>query len=338
MSRKIPPHQRLGRLRDCGFRNNLHHKDNFLAMAPHETASGSRRRRLLRACGWLVVPLLIASAWSGWREYDHRAAVREARAAGFEWREVTPSAVIRKDWRAAFRKETWGGSLRELDLGKVPTLTSVRPLLRRLRPTVLFAHGCKDADLQALNGLSSLQKVSLWYCPSLQNLDGTETLSALRNLDIFPCPALQNIDGLKGLTGLQSLVLQGCGSLQDLGALKGLTGLHTLALSRCPVLQNADALKGLTRLQELHLTSCSSLQNLDALKSLASLRTLDLTNCGTLQNVDILKELPSLQSLDLTGCDTLPLPALHDLRTAREGIQIQMPTRYFEAYPLKKSP
>ena len=292
---------------------------------------------MLRGCGWLILPLFIAIAWSGWREYDHRAAVREAQATGFEWRELTPSDVIRKDWRAAFRKETWSGSLRELDLGKVPTLTSVRPLLLRLRPTILIAHGCKDADLQALTGLSSLQKVDLWYCPSLQNLDGIETLPALRNLIILPCPALQNIDGLKGLTGLQSLVLQGCGSLQDMGALKGLTGLHTLALSRCPFLQNADALKKLTRLQELHLTACCSLQNLDSLKSLASLRTLDLTNCG-LQNVDALKELPSLQSLDLTGCDNLPLPALHDLRTARQSIQIQMPTRYFEGQVLKTSP
>ena len=68
------------------------------------------------------------------------------------------------------------------------------------------------------------------------------------------------------------------------------------------------------------------------------MRELDLGKVPTLLNVDALKELPSLQSLDLTGCDTIPLPALHDLRTARPSIQIQMPNRYFEAYPLKKSP
>lgn len=303
-----------------------------------------RRRQILK---WFLAVLLLAvCAWPSWREYDHRGAVREAKAAGFEWVEKTPFDFIRKDWRTGFRRETWMGNgwdhwrgrHRELDLGKISNLTSVRPLLLRLRPTVLVARGCEDKNLAALSGVTSLQKLDLRHCPSLQKLDGIEKLAALRRLDIFPCSSLQNIDALKGLTGLQFLTLNRCPSLQDLGVLKELAGLQTLSLSGCPYLKDADAIKGLTRLRELHLQANASLQNLNALKSLTSLRTLNLTNCGTLQNVDVLKELSSLQTLDLTGCDNLPVPTLLDLRAAREGLKIQMTNHYFEADKPKKSP
>ncbi|MCE9610048.1 MAG: hypothetical protein K8R23_07545 [Chthoniobacter sp.] len=201
----------------------------------------------------LLLLALAATAWVGWREYDHRAAIREAEAAGYEWEVREPIGLIRADWNAAFRKETWTEGYWRLDVGKDRDLASLRPLLLRLRPTELFAPACKDANLDALQGLSDLKELYL-----------------------FGCPALQNVDGLKGLSGLQKLVLQGCLTLQNVNGLKGLSGLQRLDLNGCPALQNVDGLRGLTGLQYIDLSYCSSLQNVDGLKGLSSLQTLDL--------------------------------------------------------------
>ena len=105
----------------------------------------------------LLLLALAATAWVGWREYDHRAAIREAPAAGCTWQVREPIALIRADWRAAFQKETWTKSYWSLNVGEGRELASLRPLLLRLRPTMLIAPGCKDANLDALQGLTSLK-------------------------------------------------------------------------------------------------------------------------------------------------------------------------------------
>ena len=73
----------------------------------HELPPAPRWRRLLRPRWWLTALLLAACAWSVWREYDYRAAIREAKTAGFTWKTREPFDAIRGDWRAAFRKATW---------------------------------------------------------------------------------------------------------------------------------------------------------------------------------------------------------------------------------------
>jgi hypothetical protein len=161
----------------------------------------------------LLLLAIAAIAWVGWRSYDHRAAVREARAAGFTWEVREPIALIRADWRAAFQKETWTGSYRWLDVGSGRDLASLRPLLLRLRPTWLIAPDCKDANFDALQSLSGLQHLDLGGCTALQNLDALKGLSGLQHLDLGGCTALQNLDALKGLSGLKVLYLTGCTKL-----------------------------------------------------------------------------------------------------------------------------
>ncbi|MCE9610049.1 MAG: hypothetical protein K8R23_07550 [Chthoniobacter sp.] len=241
----------------------------------------------------LLLLALAATAWVGWREFDRRAAIREARAAGCTWQVSEPIALIRADWHAALRKETWTKSFWQLDVGRGRDLASIRPLLLRLRPTALFAWESKDANLDALQGLSGI-----------------------KYLDLHDCNALQNLDALKSLSGLKTLSLIGCPSLQNVDALQGLAGLQELHLSACTALQNVDALKGLSHLQYLDLSSCPALQNVDGLKALSRLRFLDLSGCPALQNVDALKGVPGLKDLDLRGCPKLPVTAVAELRAA----------------------
>ena len=49
-----------------------------------------RRRRVGRG---LILLALATTAWAGWREYDHRAAIREAQAAGCTWEVREPIAL-----------------------------------------------------------------------------------------------------------------------------------------------------------------------------------------------------------------------------------------------------
>ena len=207
---------------------------NDVANLPPEVAP--RGRWVGRGLLLLALAATAWVGWTGWHEYDRRAAIREARAAGYYLDVREPIALIRADWGAAFQKETWTESYWRLFVGKSCDLARLRPLLLRLRPTVLIAAGCKDANLDALQGLTSLKQLSLEGCTALQNVNALKGLSGLQVLGLTGCPALQNVDALKGLSGLQSLSLIGCTALQNVDGLKGLSGLKDLDLRGCPKL------------------------------------------------------------------------------------------------------
>ena len=222
-------------------------------------------RLLRKPFFWALALFLAICGYQAWRIYDYRAAVREAKEAGFVWRADDTFDLIRQDWRAALRKETWKAHDRWLHVMNVSDLTSHRALIHRLRPTIMFILGSGNVD--ALSGLTSLRCLLL---------SGT--------------PALQNLDALKGLTDLQRLQLNDCPSLQNLDALKSLSGLQTLQLPDCRALQNLDVLNGLPSLQHLDLSGCPQFIKVDYLKNLKGLRML---SCGYTQNIseDTLNEI-----------------------------------------------
>ena len=161
------------------------------------------RRLLLR---WWPIGLLIATlGWVAWRQYDFRAAVREAKAAGLDFKmSDNPFAVIRKDWRAAFRKATWTDHQRELAIPYGTDLAPLKSLIYRLRPTKLAAERCENVD--ALRKLTSLEELHLSPCFSLKDVDVLKGLTRLQRLDLGGC-TFQNVDALKWLTRLQWLNL-----------------------------------------------------------------------------------------------------------------------------------
>ena len=161
--------------------------------------------------------------------------------------------------RRHFHKATWTDSYRRLNIGPARDLASLRPLLLRLRPTVLTAQACNDANLDALQGLSGLRRLRLSRCTALPNVDGLKGLSGLQSLVLHGCPALKHTDALARLTGLLSLNLGGCRSLQNVDGLKGLSGLQELGLNGCTALQSVDALTALSGLQVIGLYDCPKL-------------------------------------------------------------------------------
>ena len=157
----------------------------------------------------LIVVFLGVIGWQMWKLNAYNNAVREAKEAGFQWICEDTISLIRQDWRNVLKKETWGEHKRVLWMKEVPDLGRYREMLHHLRPTELLVWGCKDENVDALKGLTGLQRLLLFGCPALQNLDGLKGLSTLQWLTINGCDALQNVDGLKGLTSLQSLTLLG---------------------------------------------------------------------------------------------------------------------------------
>ena len=206
-------------------------------------------RLLRKPFFWALALFLAICGYQAWRIYDYRAAVREAKEAGFIWESYETFDLIRQDWRAALRKETWGTHERMLQRDNVPDLGRYRELIHRLRPTDLRLDGCANVD--ALKGLNSLHTLYLHRCRGLQNIDVLKELTGLRVLGLDGSSFLKNLDALKSLLKLHHLQLSDCPNLQNLDALKDLPSLEYLSLTGCPHLVNVNVLKGLTRLKTI---------------------------------------------------------------------------------------
>ncbi len=167
------------------------------------------RRGAWRVLGWaLLVAVVAAFGWSGWRAYDYRAAGREARAAGFGFDESpTPFAAIRADWHAALRPATWTQRDRRLLLPGGTDLAPLRPLLLRLDPTYLAAGRCRHLD--ALRGLTRLQRL-FFGGSDVKDLTALAGLAQLQHINLTGCTGLgaEAVAALKkshpqvGVTGL----------------------------------------------------------------------------------------------------------------------------------------
>ena len=226
---------------------------------------------------WLVLAIILSFTWCGWRVWDEKQAGKEARALGWEWEVDEPIEVIRKDWKAAFRKATWLHGQRWMMVPSAEDYDEHRDLVRRLRPRqVAVFNASKWHDLSALNGLSGLRSLQLEGCKGLTNLDALKRQTELQSLWLGGCKRLANVDALTGLSELRALSLEGCPSLTNVDALKGLSSLESLTLFGCAGLTNVDALNGLSRLQSLELIGCTGLTNVDGLNGLSSLQSLCL--------------------------------------------------------------
>jgi|DEB0MinimDraft_3_1074331.scaffolds.fasta_scaffold73112_1 Leucine-rich repeat (LRR) protein len=193
--------------------------------------------------------------------------------------------------------------LRELNVTQKIILKGCRSL-----KNVDGLKGLKSPEnVDALQRFTSLTKLDLSYCGSLQNVDGLEGCTNLTTLYLTGCSSLKNVDVLKGCTNLTTLDLNGCESLQNVDGLKECTNLTSLDLSYCRSLVNVDGLKGCTNLTSLSLFGCESLQNVDGLEGCTNLANLDLYECESLQNVDGLEGCTNLISLSLEECKSLPI-------------------------------
>jgi hypothetical protein len=236
-----------------------------------------RKRQLLR---WLAVLIAALLAYFGWKAYDYRAAIKEARALGWTVGYTDPIDVIQKDWVAAFQKETWRGGLTGVIVPACGRVEPHRKLLLRLNPRVLsIFHAEELRDLAMLEGLSHLQKLTINNATNLTNVDALKNHRALDHIAILGSSRLTNLDALKHLPALEKLWLNNCTAVKNLDMLEGLTALNQVLLPDCTGLTSLDGLKNLPALTELNLEGCTSLTHAVALKSLTTLKAVSLRGC-----------------------------------------------------------
>ena len=92
-----------------------------------------------------------------------RSALNEARALGWTVEYIDPAEEIRKNWKAAFEKETWTDGVKELDIQTSEEFVRHLELARRLNPRRLQIEDASSLrDLSSFRGLSRLRWVWVW--------------------------------------------------------------------------------------------------------------------------------------------------------------------------------
>ena len=222
---------------------------------------------------WLIVLIVATLGWSGWRAYTYRAAFRsalsEAKALGWTVAYTDPVATIRRDWRAAYKKETWTDGATHVYIPSDKGFEQHIAVFQRLNPKQM-----QIGDARRLRDLSFLPP-----------------RSRLKSIWLNGCFELTNVDALANFTSLETLVLAGCEELRNVDGLKNLTALQRVVLTIGKRLTNVDALRNLPALRELDLSACTGLTNVDALTNLPSLREVSLNGCKglTKESVEALK-------------------------------------------------
>lgn len=158
----------------------------------------------------------------------------------------------------------------------------------------------------------------------LLNLDGIEALEGLERLSVTECRDLKNVDSVSALTGLRELNLEkpyDCGE----PSLEGLTQLKSLTLKN---FSSCAFLSGLTELEELTLRSCDLPENLD-LSGLTQLKKLTCTTSYQDRSLAFIEAVSSLESVNLSGMVTyedisgvFALPHIRELKLS--GIECEI--------------
>ena len=90
---------------------------------------------------WLIVLIVAMLGWSGWRAYAFRSALSQAKALGWEVGYFDPVETIRRDWKAAFKKETWLDGVTEV---YIPTSESFEQNLTIVRCFAQHDHSAEQ--------------------------------------------------------------------------------------------------------------------------------------------------------------------------------------------------
>ncbi|GLT82935.1 hypothetical protein SLE2022_012550 [Rubroshorea leprosula] len=164
---------------------------------------------------------------------------------------------------------------------------------------------CRDLmSMPSLDGLSSLQSISIAGC-GLKSIGGSlSTCTSLKSLSIGPCDSLESVPSLDGLSSLQSISIAGRGLKSIWGSLSTCTSLKFLSIESCNSLESAPSLDGLSSLETLSIKRCGGLTSLpNGLSSCTALEALIISNCKNLISIsEDLRDLRSLVELEITCC------------------------------------
>ncbi|GLT30353.1 hypothetical protein SLA2020_051570 [Shorea laevis] len=193
----------------------------------------------------------------------------------------------------------------------------------------LFASTCPNLEaltishcrslisMPSLDGLSSLQRISI-LDSGLKSIGGSlSTCTSLKSLSIESCYSLESVPSLDGLSSLQSISIIGCGLKSIGGSLSTCTSLKSLSIEYCDSLESVPSLDGLSSLEELTICGYESYGNLVFRPSVDKLKSLKIKirGCGQLKSIgESLSTFVCLKNLSIYNCDILKsIPSLDGL-------------------------
>ncbi|GLT82939.1 hypothetical protein SLE2022_012590 [Rubroshorea leprosula] len=157
-------------------------------------------------------------------------------------------------------------------------------------------------SVPSLDGLSSLQSISIKHC-RLKSIGGSlSTCTSLKSLSIEFCYSLESISSLDGLSSLQSISIKHCRLKSIGGSLSTCTSLKSLSIKFCYSLESIPSLDGLSSLQSISIKHCSLKSIEGSLSTCTSLKSLFIESCYSLESIPSLDGLSSLQSIYIKQC------------------------------------
>lgn len=161
--------------------------------------------------------------------------------------------------------------------------------------------GIADGELLDLNGLETLtelEKLSVTDCRELKDMKAVEGLAGLKVLTLekpYDCEE-PSLDALTGITELTLENFSSCGFLPNMGELTALT------LNGCDLPENID-LSGLTKLKKLICTTSYTDRSLKFIGGISSLESVNLRGMVTYEDISGIFALPSIKDIDISGIE-----------------------------------
>ncbi|OIT22858.1 PREDICTED: TMV resistance protein N-like isoform X1 [Nicotiana attenuata] len=128
-------------------------------------------------------------------------------------------------------------SLKYLNLSECPNLKSIPeipPTLQNLR-----AYKCKSLErLPNLSGLKRLEELELYCCEMLTEIQGLENLDSVRRISLWSCKSFGRLLDVSNLSKLKNLDLSHCERLIEIRGLENLHSIRYINLFNCKALKN----------------------------------------------------------------------------------------------------
>ncbi len=178
--------------------------------------------------------------------------------APFVWR--FPSGALDMSFVAGFvgvHQDPSGAVEPGFGWAVVPRVVARRFQVSQRHDGVKWLHPLKSQELSSLEGLAAEVApygpfaLDLGWCRKLASLAPLQGLGTLQELSIMECDLLTSLDDLRDLPGLRTLHVAQCPNLRDVSALAALDQLENVSLSHCPALTDRSPLAALPRLHTL---------------------------------------------------------------------------------------
>ncbi|KAF5775898.1 putative leucine-rich repeat domain superfamily [Helianthus annuus] len=165
----------------------------------------------------------------------------------------------------------------------------------------------EDEDNTGSNLLSSLKKLDIEFCESMESLCCP---NSIESLVIHWCSTVRDVSFPRATTttggggqNLKSLGIYGCGNLKSINQLSHSTHLTSLTIRYCEKMELFSDLDQLSKLTRLRIEGCESIESFPNLH-LPNLTELEIVSCKNMKAFGDL-QLPNLISWSIWECKNL---------------------------------